>query len=118
MESDDTGAPRSRLSKSLLRFGLVRVHGRSMQPTVRDRDVLMVSYGRRPTPGRLVIVQLPGGRATAVKRALRRDSDGWWVERDNPAEGVDSWSVGAIADQDVIAAVLVRIWPLRIYPTL
>jgi hypothetical protein len=46
-----------------------------------------------------------------VKRAVRRDPDGWWVERDNPAEGVDSWSVGAIPDADVVARVLGRVWP-------
>ena len=33
--------------------------------------------------------------------------DGWWVERDNPAEGVDSWLVGAIPDGDVLAVVRV-----------
>jgi hypothetical protein len=35
------------------------------------------------------------------------------VERDNPAEGVDSWSVGAVADHDVLAVVRLRVWPIR-----
>jgi hypothetical protein len=35
------------------------------------------------------------------------------VERDNPAEGVDSWQVGAVAPDDVLGVVLLRLWPLR-----
>ena len=38
---------------------------------------------------------------------------GWWVERDNPAEGVDSWQVGAVPIADVVGTVLWRYWPLR-----
>jgi hypothetical protein len=41
----------------------------------------------------------------------RRDG-GWWVERDNPDEGVDSWLVGPIPEQDVVAVVRARVWPL------
>ena len=83
-----------------------------MQPTLSEGDRLLVSYARRPSAGRLVVVRLPDG-VVAVKRAVRREAGGWWVERDNPSEGVDSWSVGAIADDDVLAVVLLRIWPPR-----
>ena len=93
---------------TLLRLGLARVHGRSMEPTLREGDVLLVLHGGRPRVGRLLVVRLPDG-VVAVKRAVRRDRDGWWVERDNPREGVDSWSVGAIADRDVVARVLARV---------
>jgi hypothetical protein len=48
-----------------------------------------------------------------VKRASRHTPEGWWVERDNPAEGVDSWLVGAVPDEDVLARVLGRVWPWR-----
>ena len=46
---------------------------------------------------------------TAVKRLLRREPEGWWVERDNPAEGIDSWHVGGIPESDVLGRVLVRL---------
>jgi phage repressor protein C with HTH and peptisase S24 domain len=81
-----------------------------MQPTLYDGDRLLVVHGIRPRPGGLCVVRLRDG-VVAVKRATRRDSGGWWVERDNPREGVDSWSVGAIPDEDVVARVLVRFWP-------
>ena len=81
-----------------------------MEPTLREGDWLLVRYDVTPTPGRLVVVRLAGGVA-AVKRATRRESGGWWVERDNPDEGVDSWSVGAISDSDLVATVVFRVWP-------
>ena len=92
------------------RVGLAVVRGRSMSPTLRDGDRLLVRHGATPGRGRLVVVRLPDG-VVAVKRATRREVDGWWVERDNPAEGVDSWLVGAIPDHDVVAVVLCRLWP-------
>lgn len=100
------------------RLGLAVVRGRSMQPTLCAGDRLLVLHGAAPRPGGLVVVRLParpGADAVvvAVKRAVRRQEDGWWVERDNPREGVDSWSVGAVPDEDVVARVLVRLWPPR-----
>lgn len=98
-----SGAPR--------RLGIAVVHGRSMQPTLYDGDRLLVLHGVPPRTGGLAVVRLPDG-VMAVKRATRREADGWWVERDNPREGVDSWSVGTISDDEVVARVLVRLWPL------
>jgi len=93
------------------RLGFAVVRGRSMQPTLYDGDRLLVIHAGRPRVGRLLVVRLPDG-VVAVKRAVRRDPGGWWVERDNPREGVDSWSVGAIPDADVVAVVLLKVWPL------
>ena len=94
------------------RLGLAVVRGRSMEPTLYDGDRLAVLHGVPPRVGGLAVVRLPGG-VVAVKRATRREPDGWWVERDNPEEGVDSWTVGAIAEADVLARVLLRCWPPR-----
>ena len=79
-----------------------------MEPTLREGDLLLVLHGGRPRVGGLVVVRLPGG-VVAVKRAVRREPGGWWVERDNPREGVDSWRVGAVPDADVVARVLGRV---------
>jgi phage repressor protein C with HTH and peptisase S24 domain len=93
-------------------WGLAVVHGRSMQPTLYDGDRLLVRHAATPRAGDLVVVRLPDG-VVAVKRATFRRDDGWWVERDNPREGVDSWRVGAIPDVDVLAVVRARVWPPR-----
>lgn len=95
------------------RLGIAVVRGRSMQPTLYDGDRLLVLHGAAPRVGGLVVVRLPDG-VMAVKRATRREPGGWWVERDNPTEGVDSWLVGAIPEGDVVARVLLRLRPLRL----
>jgi phage repressor protein C with HTH and peptisase S24 domain len=96
-------------------WGVVVVRGRSMRPTLSDGDRLVVRHGAVPRPGRLAVVRLPDG-VLAVKRVTMRRPDGWWVERDNPVEGVDSWLVGAIPDEDVVAVVRARLWPRRRRP--
>lgn len=93
------------------RFGLAIVRGRSMEPTLREGNRLLVRYGADPAPDRLVVVRLPDG-VIAVKRATRRVPGGWWVERDNRLMGVDSSSVGPISDTDLVATVVCRIWPV------
>lgn len=94
-----------------------------MLPTLADGDLVVVGYGLQPRPGRLAVVQLPpdeSGRARplAVKRVTGPDpqgGSGWWVERDNPGEGVDSWSVGPVPSSAIRAVVLVRLprWATR-----
>ena len=92
------------------RLGMAVVRGRSMLPTLRDGDRLLVVHGATPRVGRLAVVRLPDG-VLAVKRLTRREPGGWWVERDNPDEGVDSWTVGAVPDAEVLAGVVARLWP-------
>lgn len=81
-----------------------------MRPTLEAGDRLLVSYRRVPRPGALVVARFPDG-AVVVKRATERRRDGWWLLSDNPGAGVDSRHRGAIADHDVLAVVLARIWP-------
>ena len=102
-------------------LGLARVRGRSMEPTLHEGDRLLVLYGVRPRLGRLALVRLPDDdhgvpRPLAVKRVARPapdGADGWWVERDNPNEGTDSWSAGPLTTHQVLGVVLLRLWPLR-----
>jgi len=101
----------------LRKLGIVLVHGRSMEPTLHEGDRLLVLYGARPRRGKLAIVRLPDdetghARPMGVKRLSLRDpdgSDGWWVERDNPQEGLDSWAFGAIPASAIRARVLLRL---------
>jgi len=83
-----------------------------MEPTFGTGDVLVVRRGTHRA-GQVAVLRLPGERPLAVKRLVRYEADGWWVERDNPREGVDSWAVGAIPEVDVLAHVVARVWPLR-----
>jgi hypothetical protein len=90
-----------------------------MEPGLHEGDRLLVLYGARPRRGKLAIVRLPDDatgapRPLSVKRLLCRDpegSGGWWVERDNPKEGLDSWTagIGAIPVSGIQARVLLRV---------
>ena len=101
-----------------MRPALVRVRGRSMLPTYRDGDVLLVLRGLRPRAGRAHVVRLPPDaagrpRPLAVKRLTGRDPDAperWWADSDNPAEGVTSFDVGSLAEADVLAVVAGLVW--------
>lgn len=81
-----------------------------MTPTLLPADLLLVDRMRELGPGCLAVLDLPDG-TTAVKRVVHAESDGWWVERDNPRSGVDSWAVGAVPDAAVHGVVVGRLWP-------
>jgi type IV secretory pathway protease TraF len=86
-----------------------------MRPTLEPGDRLLVRYAAPVTAGRLVLARFPDG-TLAVKRAVeqrrtRADEPGWWLLSDNPDVGVDSRHRGVIADRDVVAVVVARVWP-------
>ncbi|GAB3991296.1 S24 family peptidase [Nocardioides marmoraquaticus] len=93
------------------RWGLAVVRGTSMEPTLRDGDRLLVRYVAVPRRGQVAVVRFTDG-VLAVKRLEHHDGDspraGWWVTRDNPREGRDSWSAGTV---DVVGVTPVRVWP-------
>lgn len=84
-----------------------------MEPTLRDGDVVLVWWGGRPATDRLCVFPHPGHDGVlAVKRLTGRDpvdERRWWVERDNPRAGTDSWSFGSLAQGDILAMVLTRL---------
>ncbi len=98
------------------RLGRATVHGRSMEPSLHEGDRLIVLWAGPIVPGRLSLVRLPDGpggpRPLSVKRVAGPEADHpdhWWIERDNPREGVDSWQVGGIPSRDVVALVVGRV---------
>ena len=97
------------------RLGLAVVRGRSMEPTLREGDRLLVVHGAQAQVGRLAVVRLVdrrGASVVAVKRVTSRRPDGWWVEADNPVpEALDSRWAGVVPAGDVVARVVARVWP-------
>ena len=87
-------------------FPLLRVRGRSMLPTLRPGDCLVVRPGGRIKPGQLVVATFPAGPdLLVVKRAVRPVDGLWWVESDNPAVTDDSRRYGPA---EVLSRVLLR----------
>jgi hypothetical protein len=86
-----------------------------MRPTLAPGDRLLVRYGARVRPGRLVLARLADG-TLSVKRATDRRTTasgrpGWWLTSDNPAVGVDSRHRGPVPDDRVLGVVVARVWP-------
>lgn len=82
-----------------------------MVPTLRHGDALLVRPGARVRPGDVVIARFPGGPDhLVVKRAVRREGSGWWLEGDNPLVTDDSRAYGPA---EVLARVLLRYRPPR-----
>ena len=101
--------------RGLAPYGTAVVRGRSMLPTLREGDRLLVRRGGRVRPGSLVVARFADGTLT-VKRAVeeRRTSSGspgWWLLSDNAGEGVDSRHRGPVPEDRVTAVVLARVWP-------
>lgn len=66
-----------------------------MVPTLRDRDVVVVNLRARPWPGAVVLVRWDGRPGQlSIKRAMRRDGDGWHVQGDNHFGSTDSRELG------------------------
>ena len=42
--------------------------------------------------------------------AIRTDASRWWIDSDNAAEGVTSFDVGSLAEEDVLAVALGIVW--------
>jgi signal peptidase I len=105
-------------------LGLVRVRGRSMEPTLHAGDRMLVLRGAPPRLGRLAIVRLPPDddgvpRPLAIKRVTMRDPGDptrYWVEADNQgAEGVvDSWTLGQSLPRDQFRALVLFRLPHRL----
>jgi len=86
-----------------------------MMPTLSAGDRLLVRYDAPVRVGALVLARFPDG-TLVVKRAdgrrtTRTGEPAWWLLSDDPATGVDSRHRGPVADLDVVAVALARIWP-------
>jgi hypothetical protein len=86
-----------------------------MRPGLAPGDRLLVRYGARVRPGSVVLARFADG-TLAVKRAVERrvtrtGAPAWWLLSDNPAAGVDSRHRGPVAEPDVVAVALLRVWP-------
>nr|WP_308190396.1 S26 family signal peptidase [Pseudonocardia sp. TRM90224] len=92
-----------------MRWRRVGVRGPSMSPSLTDGDVVLVHFGSSPRSGDVVLVRWPQRpEQLSVKRAVRPDGEGWWVEGDNPHGSTDSRTLGPAATE---AVVKLRLWP-------
>jgi nickel-type superoxide dismutase maturation protease len=91
----------------LLRVAVVE---RSMEPTLRPGDWLLVLRTGRLRPGQLVVAWHPSRPSLLlVKRVLRREPGGWWLQSDSPnGSAADSRSFGPVPPALIQGRVLLR----------
>ncbi len=86
-----------------------------MRPVLAPGDRLLVRYAGQVRPGALVLARFADGtlavKRAAERRTTRTGQPAWWLLSDNPDEGVDSRHRGPVAESDVLAVVLARVWP-------
>jgi nickel-type superoxide dismutase maturation protease len=93
-----------------------------MIPTYNDGDWLLFKTLRPPNAkklqhlvGKVVVVEresYPG--VHLIKRVIRADSSGIWVEGDNKEASTDSRNWGALAPMELVGVVLLRYKRARI----
>lgn len=89
----------------------VRIIGASMEPSLRNGDCWVVRLGARVSPGDVVLAVHPQRpHLQIVKRVIRPEAAGWWIEGDNPDSSDDSRTFGPV-DQ-VIGRLMFRYSPL------
>ena len=87
----------------------VLVNGPSMVPALRSGDALLVRRGGPVRPQDIVVARFRARpELLVVKRAVREDGGGWWIEGDNALVEDDSRRYGVA---DVIGRVLIRYYP-------
>lgn len=98
-----------RIVRRLPRLRRIAVIGQSMEPKYRDGDWLLVGVGWPITPGCVLLARDPRKQdRLVVKRAIRRDAAGWWVEGDNDARSTDSRQFGRLRQGSILGRVLFR----------
>ncbi|MBM2621154.1 S26 family signal peptidase [Actinoplanes sp. LDG1-06] len=82
-----------------------------MAPALRSGDALVVRRGGRARAGDVVVARFRSRPdLLVVKRAVREQAGGWWIEGDNTLVEDDSRAYG-------VADVIGRVW-FRYYPRL
>ena len=98
----------------MISLAAVRIVGPSMEQHLRNGDVHLVALRSRVKTGDVVLLSHPNRPdLLTVKRIVRREEDGWWVEGDNLDESTDSRHFGAVPEDLIRGRIVLRLRPLR-----
>ncbi|SDJ30993.1 Peptidase S24-like [Frankineae bacterium MT45] len=100
-------------------WGRVRVSGPSMIPTLHSGDLVLIRYRESVRPGDVALARFRSmPERLVIKRAQRREADGWWLVSDNPYAGGDSavHGVAEVLGRGVCYLPAAGGWPRRWWP--
>jgi Peptidase S24-like len=94
------------------RLLLVEVVGMSMEPALRDGDVVLAARRGRVAAGRVVVVarHYEGGLGWDIKRVESVRFEGLFLVGDNLNASKDSRDVGLYDRDGVLGVAIVRVW--------
>jgi len=92
-----------------MRYRMAVVSGLSMIPTLAPGERLLVRLDGPIVIGDIVVFKRDS--QFDVKRVLRIDTEGIFVQGDNDLVSTDSRSYGLIPFEDVLGTVTYRLWP-------
>lgn len=95
-----------------------KVSGRSMEPTFKEGQTLLVSslpyFFQQPKVGDVVVIKDPRDPSTSsgqdgrllLKRIKKKEKDKYFVAGDNPQASTDSRTFGAIKKENILGRVI------------
>lgn len=92
-----------------MRYRMAVVSGLSMIPTLAPGERVLVQNDGPTVLGDIVVFQHES--QFDVKRVLRIEADGIFVQGDNDLVSTDSRTYGLIPFDDVLGTVTYRLWP-------
>ncbi len=99
-----------------LPFRTIAVSGNSMSPTYKDGDWLLFRRlgkvnmnSARRLVGKVVVIERESNPGVfLIKRVIRVDENGFWVEGDNKESSTDSRSWGVITPREISGLITLR----------
>lgn len=87
-----------------------------MAPTLKDGAWALARLGKAPKVGEVVIARHPLDSSLIIKRLVKIEEDGYWLQGDGMRDATatssqDSWVFGALKREDILGVV---IWPRMI----
>jgi phage repressor protein C with HTH and peptisase S24 domain len=92
-----------------MRYQMAVVSGLSMIPTLAPGERILVRLDGPIVLGDIAVFERPG--QFEVKRIIRIESEGIFVQGDNDLVSTDSRTYGLIPHEDVIGVATYRLWP-------
>lgn len=92
--------------RKLLPYQVFIIHGKSMEPTLREGAILVIKKTKRVKLQDMIALYSPQDQRIIIKRLVRITESGYFVKGDNGDGSTDSRHFGAVKKEDIIGRVV------------